>query len=170
MAQTKSTQQIVQVQWMTTSLNYQGILLQKSDIVYTIHIYVICGLKKFPCYCIFTNKCLWFWSSTYPLVLAEVSNVQCRLLPFEYVCNYTGTKSQGNRVSIVTRLWAGWSMVWFPIGKGIFLFSTTFRPALWLTQSPVQWVPLSLSPGVLGMVCGSDYFPPSSAKVKNEWS
>jgi hypothetical protein len=69
---------------------------------------------------VFQYNCVSFWSSKSPLVLVEATNIQCRLLAFEYACNYTGTKSQSSSVSIVTRLGAGWPGVWFPVGEGIF--------------------------------------------------
>jgi len=34
----------------------------------------------------------------------------------------------------------------FPLGQGIFIFSTASRPVLWPTQLPIQWVPRALSP------------------------
>jgi len=55
-------------------------------------------------------------------------------------------------------------------GLGIFLFTTASRPDLGLTQPPIQWVQGALSLGVKqpGREAGNQ--PPSSAKVKNEWS
>jgi hypothetical protein len=50
-------------------------------------------------------------------------------------------------------------------------FSLTFvsRPALRPTQSPVQWVPEVLSPGVKARPGrDADHSPPSSAEVENE--
>jgi hypothetical protein len=47
-------------------------------------------------------------------------------------------------------------------------FLHTFRPALGLTQPPVQWVPTRSFPGVKRSGCGADHPPPSSAEVKNE--
>jgi hypothetical protein len=55
-------------------------------------------------------------------------------------------------------------------GPGIFLFTIVSRPALWLTQPPIQWVRGTLSLGVKRPGCGADHSPPSSAEVKNEWS
>jgi hypothetical protein len=45
-----------------------------------------------------------------------------------------------------------------------FLFSTSFRSALWSTQSPIQSVPGVKRPG-----SEADHSPPASAKVKNMW-
>ena len=69
---------------------------------------------------VFKYKFICLWSSASPLALAEATNIQCRLLTFKYVCNYTGTRSQSSSVSTVTRLWVGWPRVWFPVGEGIF--------------------------------------------------
>jgi hypothetical protein len=46
----------------------------------------------------------------------------------------------------------------------------TSRLVLGPTQPPIQWVPGTLSPGVKQMGCEAHRSPPSSAKVKNEWS
>jgi hypothetical protein len=53
---------------------------------------------------------------------------------------------------------------------GIFLFTTTSRPALGPTQPPIQWVPGALSLGVKRPGCEADHSPPSVAEVKNAWS
>jgi hypothetical protein len=50
-----------------------------------------------------------------------------------------------------------------------FLFSTSSRPALGPTQSPIQWVPGALSPGVKLQGREADHLPPTSAEVKNTW-
>jgi len=55
-------------------------------------------------------------------------------------------------------------------GLGIFLFTTTFRPALGPTQPLIQWVPGVLSLGVKQLERESDHSPPFSAEVKNAWS
>jgi hypothetical protein len=47
---------------------------------------------------------------------------------------------------------------------GLRIFSTSFRPALGPTQSPIQWVPRVKRPGRDG-----DYSPTVSAEVKNTW-
>jgi hypothetical protein len=52
----------------------------------------------------------------------------------------------------------------------IFLFSIAFRLALGPTQSPIQWLPGSISPLVKQMECESNHSPPSSAGVKNAWT
>jgi hypothetical protein len=52
-------------------------------------------------------------------------------------------------------------------GQEIVLFSTTFRPALGLTQSPLQWVEGAASPGIKRTGCEADHSLPSCAKVKN---
>jgi hypothetical protein len=55
-------------------------------------------------------------------------------------------------------------------GLGIFLFTTMSRMAPGPTQPPIQWVPGALSLGVKRPGREADHSPPSSAKVKNEWS
>jgi hypothetical protein len=55
-------------------------------------------------------------------------------------------------------------------GLGICLFTTVSRPALGPTQSPIRWVPRSLSLGVKRPGRKVDHSPPSSAEVKNAWS
>jgi hypothetical protein len=54
----------------------------------------------------------------------------------------------------------------FRRGLGIFLFTTESRPALGLTQPPIQWVPGALSLGVKRPRREADHSPPSSAEVK----
>jgi hypothetical protein len=62
------------------------------------------------------------------------------------------------------------SRVRFPVGLGIFLFTTASRTALGPTQPPIQWVPGALSLGVKRPGREADHSPPSSAEVKNAWS
>jgi hypothetical protein len=50
-----------------------------------------------------------------------------------------------------------------------FLFSTSCRLALGTTQSPIQWVPGDLSPGVKRPGREADHSPPIIAKVKKMW-
>lgn len=85
---------------------------------------------------VFKYKFVWLQSLS-PLVLAEATNIHCRLLAFEYACNYTDTSSQSSSVSIVTRLWAGWPEVWFPVGEGIFF------------SCPEHWCQVCSSPSLL---------------------
>jgi hypothetical protein len=51
-----------------------------------------------------------------------------------------------------------------------FLYTTTSRPALGLTQPPIQWVTGALSLGVKRQRREADHSPPSTAEVKNAWS
>jgi hypothetical protein len=51
--------------------------------------------------------------------------------------------------------------------KGIFLFSTTSRPALEPTQPPSQQVPRAASQEIKWPGREADHSPPSSAEVKN---
>jgi hypothetical protein len=55
-----------------------------------------------------------------------------------------------------------------PIGS-IILFYTSSRPALGPTQSPIQWVPGALSPGVKRPGREADRSPPANAEVKKMW-
>jgi len=62
-----------------------------------------------------------------------------------------------------------WKMgVQFPAGAviGFFLFVTAFRPALELTQPPIQWVPGIILLGVKRLERKADHSPPSRANVK----
>jgi len=52
-------------------------------------------------------------------------------------------------------------------GLGIFLFVTTCRPALGLTQPPIQWVQGVLPTRVKRLVHEADHSPPSSTEGKN---
>jgi hypothetical protein len=54
--------------------------------------------------------------------------------------------------------------------KEYLLFASTSRPALGLTQSPIQWVQGALSPVAKRSGHEADHSPPSSVKVKNGWS
>jgi hypothetical protein len=51
-------------------------------------------------------------------------------------------------------------------GQEIFLFSTSSRPSLRLTQPLIHWVPVALSPLVKRPVRKADHSPPSSAEIK----
>jgi hypothetical protein len=50
---------------------------------------------------------------------------------------------------------------------GIFLFATTSR---WLTQSSIQWIPMTLNSGVKRPELEADHSPPSSDEIKNAWN
>jgi hypothetical protein len=52
-------------------------------------------------------------------------------------------------------------------GPDIFLFSTAPRPALGPVQSPIQWVPGALSPGVKRQGRETDHLRLSRADVTN---
>jgi hypothetical protein len=58
--------------------------------------------------------------------------------------------------------------VWFWVRAGDFLFSTSSRPVLRPTQSPIQWVPWALSLGVKWLGYEADLLPPPSAEVRND--
>jgi len=55
-------------------------------------------------------------------------------------------------------------------GQGFFLLATTSGLALGPIQPPIQEVPGALSPGVKQLEPEAEHSPPSSAKIKNEWS
>jgi hypothetical protein len=57
----------------------------------------------------------------------------------------------------------GWNLILERTRK---IFSTSFRPALGSTQSPIQWVPGALSPGVKRPGREADHSPLASAEVK----
>jgi hypothetical protein len=50
-----------------------------------------------------------------------------------------------------------------------FFFSTSSRPTLGLTQSPIQWVPGAPSPGVKRLGHETNHSPPATAEVKKMW-
>jgi hypothetical protein len=54
-----------------------------------------------------------------------------------------------------------------PVGSRI--FSTSSRPAMGSTQSPIQCVPDALSPGVRRSGPEADHSPPANAEVKKIW-
>jgi hypothetical protein len=56
-----------------------------------------------------------------------------------------------------------------PVWSRIFLFSTSSRPVLGPTQSPIRWVPGALSPEVKRMGREADHWSPTSTKVKKTW-
>jgi hypothetical protein len=43
------------------------------------------------------------------------------------------------------------------------------RPALWPTQSPIQWLPGALFPVVKHLGSEADHSLPSSAEIRNVW-
>jgi hypothetical protein len=55
-------------------------------------------------------------------------------------------------------------------GQDIFLFSTSSRQALVFTQSPIRWVPGSLSPEVKLPGRETDHCPVSDAEVESQWN
>jgi hypothetical protein len=54
-----------------------------------------------------------------------------------------------------------------PGWRKIFLFSTTFRPALGPTQTSIQWVPIASYPAVKRQRREADHSPPSSVEIGN---
>jgi hypothetical protein len=56
-----------------------------------------------------------------------------------------------------------------PGGGKNFLFSTSSRPVLGLTQPPIQWVLGALSPGVKRPGREADHSPPINAEIKKMW-
>jgi len=47
-----------------------------------------------------------------------------------------------------------------------FFFATLLKPALEPTQPHIQWVPVTLTPGIKWPGCEADHSPPSSAEDK----
>jgi len=70
---------------------------------------------------------------------------------------------------IVTEVRAGRLEFDSRLGQGCFLIATASRPALGLTQPPIQWVPGGFSPGVKRPGYKADHSPPYSAEIKNVW-
>jgi hypothetical protein len=62
------------------------------------------------------------------------------------------------------------SRVRFPVGLGIFLFTTACRRALGPTKPPIQWVQGALSLEVKRPEREAHHSPSSTAEVKNAWS
>jgi hypothetical protein len=65
-------------------------------------------------------------------------------------------------------VWRSW--VHFLAAERDFLFSKSSSPALGSTQSLIQHVLGTLSPGVKQLEYEADHSPASNAEVKNEWS
>ena len=67
-------------------------------------------------------------------------------------------------------LWYGTNDLGFKSWQGqeILLCSIISRPALGLTQPPIQWVPVTVAPRVKQPECEVYHSPPSCPKVKNE--
>jgi hypothetical protein len=57
---------------------------------------------------------------------------------------------------------------WFPARAKIYLFSKAYRLVLETIQTPIQWVPGTLSMEVKWLGCEVDHLPPSNAEVNNE--
>jgi hypothetical protein len=74
--------------------------------------------------------------------------------------------SRGNSVGLATRLRID-DRGSIPAGVRDFLFSIASRPALGLTQPPIQCVPGALSPGVKRQECEADHSAPYTAEVTN---
>jgi hypothetical protein len=72
-------------------------------------------------------------------------------------------RSRGTAVSVTI----GYGLEGRSRGK-VFLFSTSSRSSLGSTQSPIQWVPGALSPGVKRPGREADRPLPTSAEVKKK--
>jgi hypothetical protein len=81
------------------------------------------------------------------------------------LCRCRSLKGRGSSVGIATRLRAGRSRIWasIPAEATDFPFSITSRPAMGLTQPPIQWVQGTISPGVKRQWREADHSPLSSA-------
>jgi hypothetical protein len=51
-------------------------------------------------------------------------------------------------------------------GEKIVLYITASTPALGPTQNPIQWLPVTLSPGIKQQKRETHHSPPSSSEVK----
>jgi hypothetical protein len=103
--------------------------------------------------------------------------------------SWNGTLLRSNKISVHIPIWSLTKImdtIWKPIrdsvvgivtGYGLddrgtvknFLFSTSSRPALGLSQPPIQWVPEALSPGAKRQGREADHSPPASDEVKKIW-
>jgi hypothetical protein len=77
-------------------------------------------------------------------------------------------ESLNSSVGKGTRLLAGRSGFDSRRGLGIFLI-TASRPALGPTQPPIQWVPGTISPGVVRLGREAHHSSSPNAEVKNAW-
>jgi hypothetical protein len=73
-------------------------------------------------------------------------------------------------ISQLTATLALFTVFYYLSPPEIFLFTTSSRPALATTQSPVQWVLGALTLGVKQPRDEANHSPSSSAKVNNAWS
>jgi hypothetical protein len=89
-----------------------------------------------------------------------------RLRDLTFSCWYPTTPGSGIAQWCIAGLQTGGSEVRVPAGAGNFLFTTASRPALGLTQPPIQWVPRALSLGVERPGRESGHSHPSNAEVK----
>jgi hypothetical protein len=80
---------------------------------------------------------------------------------FYLKCVYTHLLTSENSRDSSVDIGTGWTR------DKICLLSIAARPALGLTQPPMQWVRGALSPGVKRPGREADHSPPSSAEVKN---
>jgi hypothetical protein len=107
--------------------------------------------------------------------LHSVSRLRCTKLyptpPYDFMA-WCLIKHGGNFTFTLLFVPTGWmiGVLGFDSRRrlGIFLFTAASRPALGLTQLPIQWVPGALSLGVKRPGRKADHSPPSSAEVK-EW-
>jgi hypothetical protein len=81
-----------------------------------------------------------------------------KLKPFSHTLTYEAQYSDG--------LQAGQTRFDSQHGQEVFIFSTMSRLALGPTQSPIQWVPEALSPGVKRQMRETDHLDSSSPEAK----
>jgi hypothetical protein len=79
-------------------------------------------------------------------------------------------RRRDGRIIIMTRLQTGRPVFDSQRGQKHFLFATASRPALELTQPPIQWAPGALSAGVKRPGREPGHSTPSGAEVKKERS
>jgi hypothetical protein len=92
-------------------------------------------------------------------VLQAYMKVQKLLLKQQFNCQY---------VKSLCRIWAGCPGFESRQEQEIFLYRTTFRPALGPTQPHIQWLLRTISPGVKLLGRETDHSPPPIDEVTND--
>jgi hypothetical protein len=113
------------------------------------------------------------------LTLVHLQLVPTATIPFTYMLIYL-FRNCDSSVSVVARLWAGWSSVvarlWAGWSKVQFppvardFCAKMSRLTLGPTQLPIQWVPPILCPEIKQPGHEDDHTPSSSANINNVWS
>jgi hypothetical protein len=119
-----------------------------------------------------THSFLWLLGSNITEGRSSLWCVQRERPVRYYSCSLYLCESVHINIGIVTKLWAGWSGVWFQAGARGFSFSFLHKIQQALTHTHSSAISLGSrhSLGVKWLGCEIDHLPLSSAKVKNEWS